>query len=228
MVGLALIPLAAQLATGGAGETRPETPPAGAIECVSCRAPAGDDAADYSESEWDALRGGEILIRREQTERGEAVETGAARAAALIPHSPERVWSVLTDFESWPDFVPLVTRAEVLQRQGTRRWVQVDYRILFVSMQHTTVYDFAPALGELRWSLDRARPHDIADTEGRWQLLPVSAGSSTLVRYRGRLDAGRAVPRFVEDLLARRSLRGLIAGVRAEVERRFGPGEDSG
>jgi len=57
-------------------------------------------------------------------------------------------------------------------------------------------------------------------SEGRWRLVPVDEGSSTLVRYEAVMSSGRAVPAFVQDILMRRSLRKLLASLRTETERR--------
>lgn len=216
--------LALWLAAAEAPLLEASTPPVGAIPCVACRADAEQLLRRYSESDWRRLRSGDVLIAREHPDE-DARPAGRARAASLIPHSPERVWKVLTDFEAWPGFVPLVTGTRVVRREGGRAWVRQDYRVLFVRMQHTTIYDFAPDRGRLGWTLDREAAHDIAASEGSWQLCPVGGDAHTLVAYRAAMDAGRAVPDFVEDLLARRSLEGLLKALRAEVARRYAESE---
>ena len=54
------------------------------------------------------------------------------------------------------------------------------------------------------------------------QLAPATDGAHTLIRYRATMNAGRAVPGFVEDLLMRRSIRSLLENLRTEVNARFG------
>jgi hypothetical protein len=51
--------------------------------------------------------------------------------------------------------------------------------------------------------------------------VPIALGRETLVRYDARMSAGRAVPEFVERMLRDRSLEQLLAGLRAEVLRRY-------
>ena len=74
----------------------------------------------------------------------------------------------------------------------------------------------------VRWQLDLESPHDIAASQGAWQLIRIEDGRSTLVRYQSRMDAGRSLPDFVEDLLLRRSLRKMLTSLRGEVIARYG------
>src|SRR4029450_7424256 len=104
---------------------------------------------------------------------------------------------VLTDFESWPDFMPHVTSTRITRREGQREWVVQAFSILMTSLRHTTIYELEPARGRLTWQLDREQAHDIADSSGSWELAPADEGRSTLLRYASQVDSGRRVPGFV-------------------------------
>jgi ribosome-associated toxin RatA of RatAB toxin-antitoxin module len=188
--------------------------------CVSCEVPLEDLGDLFSSRDLDRLRGGEILVVEEATESAEGTLRGSTRASALVPRPPREVWTTLTDFESWPGFMPLIDGSEIARREGDQVWVRQHFSVLFVDMRHTSVYDLAPRAGELRWALDKEEPADIEASEGRWRLVPVDEGSSTLVRYEAVMSSGRAVPAFVQDILMRRSLRKLLASLRTETERR--------
>ncbi len=194
----------------------PRTPPVAATVCIACRAEVAHPHELYSGNEWRDLRAGKILRKSER----DHATAARSQAAGLIPRPPRSVWAVLTDFESWPSFMPHVKKTRVTRRDGPRAWVHQDFRILLLGMQHTTVYDLVPTAGLLGWRLDLEQEHDIAASEGRWQLLPLEEGRATLVRYAAAMDSGRAMPAFVEDLLLQRSLEGLLKGLRAEVLRR--------
>jgi len=187
--------------------------------CVGCSLDPGVLLAAYSGEQWTRLRDGEILLDDGSAEAIVGSGSRTTFAAAWIEQPPRQVWAVLTDFERWPSFVPLVTETEITRRDGARAWVHQKYRVVFRNMSHTTVYDLAPRFGRLTWRLDADVPHDIASSEGNWQLVPMEDGRSTLLRYRAAMDAGRAIPDFVEDMLARRSLRTLFVQLREEVER---------
>jgi coenzyme Q-binding protein COQ10 len=196
-------------------------PPVSAAPCIACRAPALEPSDAFSESEWLALEDGEVLRRHDTVARSEEELAGGARAESLIPRPPAQVWAVLTDFERWPDFMPLVEKTRVARRDGPRLWVAQKFSVMFVSMGHTTIYDLATGDGRLSWRLDDAEPHDIAASQGAWQLVPIADGRETLVRYVARMRAGRGVPGFVEDWLRERSLEKLLTSLRAEVLRRY-------
>ena len=197
------------------------TPPVGAAPCVACRAPAVDPAELYTPEEWVALRDGDVLRKDGARQSTRDDLEGATRAASLIPRPPAQVWAVLTDFERWPEFMPLIDETRVGQRDGPQLRVEQRYKILFVSLAHTTIYDLAPGEGRLSWRLDEEAPHDIAASRGEWELVPIASGRETLVRYDAKMSAGRAVPEFVERMLRGRSLSQLLAGLRTEVARRY-------
>ena len=205
-----------------ADPTPPEaTPPVGAAPCIACRAPVAEPSALYSVKDWVALQDGAVLRQPVSLESAPDDTSGATRAESLIRRPPANVWSVLTDFERWPDFMPLLDTTRVERRAGARLWVEQRYSVMFIPFAHTTIYDLDPRDGRLTWNLDVAAPHDIAASHGEWALVPIESGRETLVRYDARMSAGRAVPEFVERMLRDRSLEQLLAGLRAEVLRRF-------
>ncbi|MBZ5726070.1 MAG: SRPBCC family protein, partial [Acidobacteriia bacterium] len=50
-------------------------------------------------------------------------------ASAVIPYPPQEVWSVVTDFESRPRFVPGNKGVEILRREGNRLWIAEHLRV---------------------------------------------------------------------------------------------------
>lgn len=218
MLGKALLLLAACSVALAPAE---ELPPVGAAPCIACRAPIAEPLELYSLEDRVALEAGEVLRVEVSRESAGDDLSAATRAASLIKRPPAQVWEVLTDFERWPEFMPLVQNTRVARRDGERMWVEQQYRILFRAMAHTTIYELDPRAGRLGWQLDTNAPHDIAASQGRWQLVPVAEGRDTLVRYAARMSAGRAVPEFVAKMLRERSLEQLLANLRSEVLRRY-------
>ncbi|MCP4004094.1 MAG: hypothetical protein GY725_07860 [bacterium] len=198
-----------------------ETPPVGAMICIACRATTPEPRTLFSPGDWQALADGEIVRESDVSSDTEAL----SRAAGVIPQPPAAVWASLTDFESWPRFMPHITSTEITQRNGDRMWVHQEFKVWMVGMQHTTIYELTPTTGRLGWKLDLDREHDIAASEGHWQLVPLDEGRKTLVRYSAKMDSGRSVPGFVEDLLLKRSLSNLITSLRDEVMRQSSESE---
>lgn len=216
------LPLFAWLAActfASAGE--PSLPPVGAAPCIACRAPAADPRSAFSAADWAALQDGGVW--RAGRERNAASDdlSERSRAASLVPRPPRQVWAVLTDFERWPSFMPLLRATHVEKREGATLWVEQKFSVLFYPMRHTTVYSLDPADGLLGWRLDPEAPHDITASEGHWELIAVDGGNATLVRYEAKMSAGRAVPEFLERMLRERSLAQMLDGLRGEVLRRY-------
>ena len=223
MLAMSVLVLAACSAalTAADAPSKDEMPPVGAAPCIACLAPIAEPATLFSVEDWVALQDGAVLRQPVALDAEADDSSGATRADSLIRRPPANVWSVLTDFERWPEFMPLLDGTRVERRVGPRLWVEQRYRILLVPFAHTTIYDLEPRDGRLSWSLDEAAPHDIASSCGAWALVPIAEGRETLVRYDARMSAGRAVPGFVERMLRDRSLEQLLTGLRAEVLRRF-------
>ncbi len=201
------------------------TPDVGPAHCIACEDSLPNPRVLYSSSDWQALERGSILLAREDEITASGSEYARnSSAAGLIRHAPQHVWKVLTDFETWPKFMPHITRTQVTRKDGSRTWVRQNYRVVFFGMEHTTVYNLDPRLGELSWSLDLTQKHDITSSKGRWQLIPANNGQETLIRYAAEMDAGRSVPDSIEGMLKKRSLAKLIANLRREVNRRYGNG----
>ena len=189
------------------------------IGCVACEVRETDPRELFDTARWKAMLGGEIVVISGSSDDDSS--SGTSQAAALIPYPPAEVWAVLTDFERWPAFMPMIRTTEIQRHEGNLMWVRQAYRVMFLDMAHTTIYDLDSDSGELTWSLDKQAAHDIAASEGRWSLIPIP-GERTVVRYHAHMNAGRNVPEFVAKMLREHSLQQLIASLRAEVARRYG------
>ena len=189
--------------------------------CIGCRADLPAIRSSYSDADWQALIGGKVVTTTvRDTQAGGAV-LSTNEASAVIPYPPAEVWSVVTDFESRPRFVPGNKEAQIVRREGNRVWIAEHLRVLFMNVRFVVISTLEPEQGIVTWVIDHNAPHDIADTTGSWTVVPLQGGQTTLVRYRTWIDSGRSVPHFVEDFLTKRSLPKIVEGIRAEVHRRF-------
>lgn len=188
--------------------------------CIACagEGPARLRAVLGAEA-WDRLRAGEVIVEVVRKEESEGGARGSVRAAIAIDAPPERVWRVLTDFESWPDFLPDVTSVAVERQDDRRVRLRQEASVLWSTVAYTTLRRLEPARGRITWKLDPSRPHDIESVSGSCQLVPLEERRVTLMEYRSRMDVGRALPDFVEGWLVERSLPAELRAVRAEVER---------
>ncbi|HVO25894.1 MAG TPA: SRPBCC family protein [Candidatus Margulisiibacteriota bacterium] len=189
--------------------------------CIGCRVDLAEIRRSYSDADWQALMQGKVVttLSREAGAGGTVQSTN--EASAIIPYPPAEVWSVVTDFESRPRFVPGNKEVQIVRRDGNRLWIAEHLRVLLINVRFVVISTLEPEQGRVTWVLDRDAPHDIADTTGSWTVVPLAGGQETLVRYRTWIDSGRSVPRFVEDFLTKRSLPKIVEGIRSEVHRRF-------
>jgi hypothetical protein len=188
--------------------------------CIACQAPVQALRETYTDAEWKRLLEGKVVtgeVREESEGKG---ERRIVTAAAILHAAPEQVWSVLTDWESHPGFMPNAKDTRVRRLEGRRAWISQHLEVFWADIHYGTVWTMEPEEGLARFVLDPDVPHDIAATHGSWRLAPLSA-ESTLVRFRSWIDTGVAVPGFVQRALIKRSLPRVIRGLRAEVARRF-------
>lgn len=191
-----------------------------AVECVACRAVLEEARGGLSPADWQALLAGEIVT----SESADATtSTGATRrvsAAGLVATAPAEIWSVLTDWPSYPRFMPNTVETAVRKREPRRAWLSQHLRVFWADVRYGVVWELDPEAGRVRFALDPGVPSDIAATEGVWQLAPLPGEGGTLLRYEAHVDTGMAVPDFVQSALTRRSLPNLVRAVREEAERR--------
>lgn len=189
--------------------------------CVGCRADLPHIRSSYSDADWQALMQGKVVTTTLSDARSAGGVQSTNQASVLIPYPPAQVWSVVTDFESRPQYVPGAKSVQILRREGNRLWIAEHLRILLINVRFVVISTVEPEQGSVNWVLDHSAENDIADTTGSWTVVPLQDGQETLVRYRTSIDSGRSVPRVIEDYLTQRSLPKVVDGLRTEVHRRF-------
>jgi ribosome-associated toxin RatA of RatAB toxin-antitoxin module len=192
-----------------------------APECVACGVDGAYARRVYTDEQWEELTSGKILSG--EVGGSDKSEQGGGAAVGIIRYPPEQVWTVVADFEARPKYVANAKEVHIVQVDGDRVWLSQHLKVLLTNVRFGTICTLQPERGVLSWVLDDSAHHDIADTRGSWQLTPLADRHETLVTYRAWINSGRYVPGFIENFLLKRSLPELIAGLRDEVRRRFGP-----
>ena len=196
-------------------------PPVPTPACIGCRVELPHVRSDYSDADWQALMQGKVVTTRLGDSRSASGVQSTNETSALIPYQPDQVWSVVTDFESRPQYVPGAKEVRIVRREGNRLWISEHLRILLINVRFVVISTVDPEQGSVSWVLDHSAENDIADTTGSWTVVPLPSGRETLVRYRTWIDSGHSVPRLAEDYLTQRSLPKIVEGLRNEVQRRF-------
>lgn len=140
-----------------------------------------------------------------------------------------RSWKVLTDYDRLAEFVPNLSRSQVLSSEGNERVVSQDgfARFLFIRQNidlvlHVTeqpmeAIDIGLVSGNMR------------EYRARWELQAVSptrqAGEDgldgrTRISYAGIIAPDFYVPTLFGATLMKRDLRNMLNAVKAEIEKR--------
>ncbi|WP_008311937.1 SRPBCC family protein [Leptolyngbya sp. PCC 6406] len=179
-----------------------------------------------SEANQLLLRQGEVVLVKEQE--------GQYQVWTLVTAPPRQVWSVLTDYERFPEFLPGVLSCRVLERQGgrtvverrDRRWIGVmPIKVRIVTENFATLEDCRDAPGPdqggrridyrlVKGSLDRM--------EGAWRLVPLEPimnSPTTLLVQSIYAKASMGPFQGYFFSIFEQGLRDTMAALRQEMER---------
>ncbi len=118
-----------------------------------------------------------------------------------IDAPPAQVMAALTDFASYPSFLPELEAAEVL-RQSADGW-EVRFRLQLIRDLGYTLQLTRSGERLLRWTLLEGV---FKSNEGGWTLTPLDGGARTLARYEIDVSVGIFVPGNIVRSLVDRTL----------------------
>lgn len=163
---------------------------------------------------------------QQRLQQGEVVRTGQDghySVWAIAQASPETVWSVLTDYENFPRFLPSVVSCRVLEQRSDRTlverkdrrkigWMPINVKLLTENVEiHPERIHYRLVKGNLD------------DMEGTWRLTPVEThqpGPSTLVIQDISATASMGpLQGYFYDVFEQ-GLVDTMADLRAEMEKR--------
>jgi len=151
----------------------------------------------------------------------------------IIDAPPAKVWTVLENWEAMPAFVPGLEYYKILKRnspsesiiEGTVKTglIKILYTLVvrFDSVKLTQDWFFIKP-EEVKAYNDKGIPvkkptWNINNVEGFEYIEPYGDGSKTIYYYAPVIEA-KAVPEWIERLLAKRGLDGYMLGVKKKVE----------
>lgn len=127
----------------------------------------------------------------------------------------ERIWAVLTDFESYPTWARDLKEVTVLQRDEDDMASLVRFRAAAMgrSTTYTLAYDWSDAPHRMVWKLVFGDIQKVLD--GSYDL--VERGSGTDVTYHLRVDLAIPLPQFVKRRAEARIVSTALRELRAHV-----------
>lgn len=167
---------------------------------------------------------GEIVVRELST-TGQAGRT--FEAIGLINTDRATLVQVLTDYENYPEFMPNVSRVEIIERQGNESVLNYTLRLpLGKVKKYRMKISWAEPYNQcsrIEWQLQKwpeLKPEEtIRDTTGYW-LIREKTKSCTLVMYHLYADPG-PVPfglGWIVDLLSKDSVPKTLLQTRSHTE----------
>lgn len=159
----------------------------------------------------------------------------AALARVRIEVPPARLFAVITDYDRFAEFVPYVTRSQVVRREAGLRRVSQHLRFPgpvadrhYVIESRDSVTSSPPERWRVEWRLvpETALPEPgekgiaPAAFTGYWELTPIAGGAATNAIYSLHFDPGGALPAWLVTFAMNRYLPRVIDAVRA---RAIGP-----
>ena len=125
---------------------------------------------------------------------------------------PETFFSVISDYESYPDFLPDMENAEVLSRRDGV--VEARFYANFIKRVSYTLRLEERAPVSLHWSLIEG-PFKVS--EGRW-LLERTEDGTTLAKYRIEVQLHTFVPKAISTRVVATAVPALLAAFKTRAE----------
>lgn len=128
--------------------------------------------------------------------------------------TPEEAWSVITDYNHFSDFMPLTQSSEVTKEiknsEGKTSWVLTTLKVAFTKISYVLRIDHheSQAMRKSSWIKESG---DLKELEGSWLITASTEGTSLI--YTSYLDAGKAIPGWIQDLLTKNSVPDLFEAI---------------
>lgn len=175
-------------------------------------------AAGLAADDLERALGGGVPLRTETFTRPDGQSAGRGLGAIVIERPIAEVWATLSHYEDKAEYQPRLKTVTVLDRQPGLLRVRMEVDASVTTARYTGLFHLDEAEHRIRWELDRsAADNTVADVDGDYRMFEVSA-QRTLLVYRTYVDAGRAVPGFIQTFLTRRSIPNLLRAIKRRIE----------
>lgn len=161
-----------------------------ALALLASSALAQERGAPFTAEERASLVAGE-LVRRPDTrhEGGSRYIGGTSWQRVDAPR--DEVWRLINDASNYPDLIPGVDTADVVEDHGVERIIHLRHTYSFVHASYFARVRAERRTYTLHFDLDRSRPHDIRD--GRGFITLDRYGDDTIVTWGVMADVGSGI-----------------------------------
>ena len=138
-----------------------------------------------------------------------------ASRSIVIDVAPEKLYEVISDFAKYPEFLPEVKKATVLEGSGGAKevtyLVDIKAKTITYTLKHT-----GEKPNKLFWTMIKGEM--MKGNDGSWSLKP-GANGGTEATYTIDLKLSALVPGFIEKALAEQSLPALLDNFKKRAEK---------
>jgi len=144
------------------------------------------------------------------------------RVAAVfsVAAEPALIWSLLKDFESYPQWIDDVLETEVYRRIDDDIFVRFRVKYGLGELSYFAHHRYpGERLGWGTWTLDYSRNSELNDTVGFWRVDPApGVPGSSYVTYSATVRWSDWLAGLFSDVIARRGLRVATDWVKIQAE----------
>jgi ribosome-associated toxin RatA of RatAB toxin-antitoxin module len=138
-----------------------------------------------------------------------------AEGSIDIHATPREILEVISDFESYPDWVGNMEEVEVLERDRRGRGSVVAFRLRtpVLTAAYTLAYRYGPRAAGVSWTY---REGTLDDLSGSYDLEALE--DATRVTYRLDVELGMPLPGLVKRQAARQIVKSALNDLKRRVE----------
>ena len=195
--------------------------------CLACAAAAfaaGDFIAVPSidkyltPSNMEKLKAGEVVKETVITKDAKGNDSGRGVALVMVKAPKEKVFAVITDFNSYAAWMPNTKAAKITTNQGDRIDVEFELSIMGFGVHYTVIHKVDKDAGTIQWRMDDSKPKkNVQDSVGAWVIKPME-GDQCVIAYTIAADTGLSVPKFIQDWISNKSLVKVQKAVKGRIE----------
>ncbi len=173
-------------------------------------APASKENPLLEEEQQKLLEGGETIVSLHRNDDDIIDISGSIYIHSL----PERIWSIISDYNNMAGTLPRVMESRVVSENGNVKIVDQTSKtgVLFVKIKFHTLSEVTETYPE-RLSFELL-DGDFETFSGSWLLVPAQGKQGTFVSWSARVKPTFSAPEFILDAVQKRDLRDLLETIR--------------
>jgi len=159
-----------------------------------------------TEDQWEDLIKDRVIIRELPAGKNEGKRF---EAMTIVPDSPHEVMSRLMDYGSFVGMMPNLKELEFSWNGNLARVKQKIQAGPFKFTYWMNILHYGD--NYIEWEFVEG---DIKDTSGYYKLFPLDDGLKTLLVYHVYSDPGMWVPQFIQNIITKNTMPGVLEAVR--------------